>query len=136
MELPAIVTILALFEYMVFAFRVGLSRGKLGVEAPAISGNADWERLFRVQQNTLEQLIVFIPALWLFAYFISPMYGAGIGVVFLIGRVIYALAYVKEPGTRTLGFLSGFLATVVLLLGSLIGIGMSLAGLAVAGYAN
>ena len=64
MELPAIVTLLALLEYMFFAFRVGTSRAKYGVAAPATSGNPEWDRLFRVQQNTLEQLIIFVPALW------------------------------------------------------------------------
>ena len=63
MELPAIVTLIAIVEYMVFSFRVGLSREKYGVKAPATSGNEKWERLFRVQQNTLEQLIIFLPAL-------------------------------------------------------------------------
>ncbi|MGK0224135.1 MAG: glutathione S-transferase [Limisphaerales bacterium] len=105
-----------------------MSRSKYGVEAPATTGNAEWERLFRVQQNTLEQLIVFIPVLWIFSYFVSPVYGAAIGCVFLVGRILYSLAYVKEPSTRAVGFVSGFLTTVVLLVGSLIGIGMSLAG--------
>ena len=58
MELPAIVTMLALLEYMFFSLRVGLGREKLGVPAPATTGNAEWERMFRGQQNTLEQLIV------------------------------------------------------------------------------
>jgi glutathione S-transferase len=128
MELPAVVTILALVEYMVFTFRAGFSRSKFGVVAPATSGNPEWERLFRVQQNTLEQLIVFIPVLWIFSYFVSPFYGAAIGCVLLVGRILYSLAYVKEPSTRAIGFVSGFLTTVVLLVGSLIGIGMSLAG--------
>ena len=88
MELPAIVTMLALLEYMFFAFQVGTSRAKYGVTAPATSGHPEWDRMFRVQQNTLEQLIVFLPALWTFSYFVSPMIGAGIGAVFLVGRPI------------------------------------------------
>ena len=119
MELPAIVTLIALLEYMYFSFRVGTSRAKYEVAAPATSGHPEWERMFRVQQNTLEQLMVFLPALWIFSTFVSPTIGAGIGVVFLIGRPIYSANYVKNPESRTVGFVMGFLATFVLVLGGI-----------------
>ena len=102
-ELPAIVTLVALLEYMFFTFRVGMSRGKYDVAAPAISGNPEWERIFRVQQNTLEQLMVFLPALWIFSTLVSPTAGAAIGVVFLIGRPIYDASDGRDPGSRTAG---------------------------------
>lgn len=121
MQLVAIITALALVEYLFFAFRVGLGRGKYGVAAPATTGDPTWERLYRVQQNTVEQLMVFLPALWLCATFVGETIAAGLGVVFLVGRLVYSAAYIREPASRTAGFLMGLFANVALLLSGLLG---------------
>jgi glutathione S-transferase len=116
-----IVTALAILQFIVFGFRVGGARGKYGIKAPAITGNETFERFFRVQQNTLEQLLALLPGLYLFSRYFNPLVAAGLGVVYLIGREIYAATYVKDPAKRSLGFGLSFLPTVVLLLGGLIG---------------
>jgi len=122
MELPVLVTLAALLEYMFFTFQVGLVRGRFEVTAPATTGNEEWERYFRVQQNTMEQLIVFLPALWIFSTYVDPMIGAGIGMLFVIGRPIYYRSYIKDPKTRSAGFMVGYLATAVLMLGGIGGV--------------
>lgn len=121
-----IVTALALLQFIVFAFQVGGAREKYGVKAPAITGNEIFERLLRVQQNTLEQLIVFIPGLYLFGRYFNPLWAAALGVVYLVGRQIYAATYVKDPAKRSVGFGLTFLPTVILLLGGLIGAALHL----------
>jgi len=119
MEWIAIVTILALVEFMWLGVRVGAARGKYEINAPATTGNEIFERHYRVQHNTLEQLVVFLPALWLFGRYVSGSIGALIGVVFLIGRAMYAFAYVEDPTKRSTGFALTFVPNALLLLGAL-----------------
>jgi glutathione S-transferase len=122
----SLVTILALIMYLVVTVNVGRARVKHGVKPPAISGNPDFERVYRVQQNTLEQLSIFLPTLWIFAYFVSPIAAASLGMVWIGGRILYAWGYYQAAEKRGPGFGIGLLATIILLLGSLIGIGINL----------
>jgi len=115
-----LVIVLALLQYIFFSIAVGRARGKYGVHAPAIAGNEQFERYFRVHMNTLEQLIVFIPAVWLFAQFVSPHWAAGLGGVYLVGRVVYFLSYVKDPKSRGLGFALTSVPSLVMLVGVLV----------------
>jgi len=117
----AIVTALALIEYLGISLLVGRARGKYGIKAPATSGHPVFDRTFRVHQNTLEQLMIFLPSLWLFGTFVSGPWGALLGLVFVVGRVIYVQGYVADPEKRGTGFMIGALANMVLLLGGLIG---------------
>jgi glutathione S-transferase len=116
-----IVTVLAILQFIVFGFKVGGARGKYGVKAPATTGNEIFERLFRIQQNTLEQLVGFIPGIYLFSRYINPLWAAALGVIYLVGREIYAASYARDPGKRSLGFGLSFLPVVALLTGGLIG---------------
>ena len=116
-----IVTALAVLQFTVFGFRVGKARGRFGVKAPAITGNETFERYFRVQQNTLEQLIVFLPGLYLFSHYWNPLAAAVLGAIYLVGREIYAVTYVKEPSRRHIGYGLTFLPAVILVLGGLAG---------------
>lgn len=120
MEAIAIVTILALGQFIWFSVQVGSMRGKHQVKAPAIAGADEFERAFRIQQNTMEQLVVFVPALWMFGYLVNPYWGAGIGLVFIVGRFVYRASYLKDPASRGPGFMITFIPTAVMLVWSLI----------------
>ena len=116
-----IVTALALIQFFGFAFLVGKARAKFGVKAPAVTGHEMFERAFRVQMNTLELLIIFIPGLYLAAKYWSPYLAASVGAVYLIGRIIYAIAYVSNPAGRGLGFALSLGPSLLLIGAGLIG---------------
>lgn len=127
MELVAIIILLAIMQFIVFAAMVGWTRPRYGINAPKTVGNEDWERRFRVHQNTMEQLVSFIPAVWLCGTYVHIYLAAGLGLVYLIGRTVYAIAYLKDPDSRTPGTLITFIPIVILVLSSLIGIVLNLA---------
>jgi hypothetical protein len=111
----ALITLLTVLLMAATVFMVGWARGKFGVKAPAITGHADFERIFRVQMNTQEAALMFLPALWVAATFSIPTVSAWIGAAWLVGRVWYAWAYARG-GARGPGFLIGMLALLALLI--------------------
>jgi uncharacterized membrane protein YecN with MAPEG domain len=121
MPLVHLVIGLALVQFLYFAFAVGKARETWKVPAPATTGNEVFERYFRVQMNTLELLVVFLPASVLFAQYLSSYIAAALGVVYLIGRFVYFSSYVKEPKSRSLGYGLSVLPVMVLLGGALVG---------------
>jgi glutathione S-transferase len=112
--------VVALLQFFWFGWQVGVARGKYNIAAPAVSGNEMFERVFRVHMNTLEQLVVFLPSLWIFASFISPLWAAVLGAIFIVGRAVYARSYVKDPKGRSAGFAMTALPMLALLVGILI----------------
>jgi len=114
-----IVIALAAIQFLVFGMQVGAARGRYGVKAPAIAGNEIFERYFRVQQNTLESLVIFLPGIVLFSRYVNPLWAAGLGAIYLVGRQLYALAYVKDPASRGPGFGLSLLPIVTMLVGGL-----------------
>lgn len=115
----AVVTALMLIECYVFSILVGRERVRRKVPAPATTGDPVFERYFRVHQNTLEQLVLVVPALWMFAAYVSVAGAAGLGFVFAVSRYIYLRGYVADPARRGMGFGIGALVQMVLLLGAL-----------------
>ncbi len=121
MELVAIVIALAVVEYFYFTMRTGMVRGRTGVPAPAMSGHPEFDRQFRVQYNTIEQLIIFFPSILLFAIYVNEPVAAGLGLVFILGRGLYARGYRIDPSKRGPGFGLTLLSNVVLPVGGLVG---------------
>jgi len=124
--LPSLITVLALILYFVVSFNVGRMRVRHRIEAPATTGHPEFERAFRVQQNTLEQIVFFLPSLWLFTVTVSSDWAAALGCLWLVGRIIYAQSYYREPGARGPGFLIGLTASLVMLVGALVAIVIAL----------
>jgi glutathione S-transferase len=129
----ALVTVLAILSYFYTVVGVSRARQKYGVPVPAMTGNPDFERVVRVQMNTLEWMPIFVPLLWLFALYVSDIGGAGLGLVWIGGRVFYMVSYAKAAEKRGPGFGIQALVCGILLLGAVGGIVSSIAHSGLAG---
>jgi len=116
-----LVIALALAEFFLFGVAVARARTRYHVPAPATTGNADFERYFRVQANTLEQLIIFLPAIVLFAHYVNAYLAAALGALFIIGRAVYFQGYTKAAEGRHLGFGLSVIPSLILLIGGIFG---------------
>ncbi len=115
----ALVTLLALLVYFWMSLQVGRARGRSGIQAPAMTGDKLLERAIRVHYNTLEWLPIFLGSLWLFAIFWNELIAAALGIVWIVGRVVYSIGYMADPAKRSTGFMIQLLAAAVLLFGAL-----------------
>lgn len=116
-----VIVLLALVQYMYFGVAVGRARIRHDVRAPSITGDEVFERFHRAHQNTLEQLVIFIPAICAAGYFASSLLAVACGVAFLVGRAWYFRCYIVDPDTRGSGMLITSLASLILLTSALVG---------------
>ncbi|WP_291849393.1 MAPEG family protein [Bradyrhizobium sp.] len=116
----ALVTCLAVLVYFSSSILVSRARVQFGVKVPAITGDPDFERVFRAQMNTLEWLPIFLPSLWLFAIYLSDGIAALLGLVWVVGRILYILGYAKAAAKRGPGFAIQALAAIALWIGALV----------------
>lgn len=122
-SLPALVTLAMVLWYMVTVFQVGRARTKYKVYAPATTGDPGFERAFRVQMNELENMVVFLPSMWIYAVMGNPRNAAILGAIYLVGRIAYAIGYWAEARRRATGYYiatSAFAVTWALALGAAI----------------
>jgi len=124
----AVVTLLALALHFFLATRVAAARGRLGVPLPATTGNAEFERVFRVHMNTLEWLPIFLGSLWLCALYLSDVGAAALGIVWIVGRIAYFIGYRQAVERRLPGFAIQAISCILLFIGAAIGIGLRIAG--------
>ncbi len=117
----AFVVTLALLFYTWTVVNTAMARAKSGIKAPAVTGDIGLEIANRIQINTVEQMVIFLPALFLFDHFVNPWVAAALGLVWVIGRILYAYAYMRSPDKRGPGFGLTFLPSLVLLIGAIIG---------------
>lgn len=120
MTLVYLVIMVALLQFWLFGLAVGRARVKFGVAAPATAGNVDFERVYRVQMNTLEQLAILIPSILVYAHYINARWAAILGLIYVIGRFVYFFAYSKDAKKRGWGFLISSLPVMILMVGSII----------------
>lgn len=116
-----VIILLAILQYMIFSFLVGPTRGKYGVSAPKTVGNDDWERRYRVHQNTMEHLVAFIPAIWLCATYSYIEVAVVFGIIYLLARTHYAYSYIKDPKLRAPGAIFSFFPILFMVLAALAG---------------
>ena len=126
MALVNLLVLLALFQYIFFAARVSRARQTFGIAAPATIGHPVFERHYRVQVNTLEMLIMLIPAVWIASTYWNHLFVAAMHAIYIIGRHLYFLGYVEDPSKRSMGFLVSFVPIGILMLGGVAGAGWAI----------
>ena len=120
MRFVSIVALLAIIEYIVISIQTGRARTTYNIQAPATVGHPIFERWYRIQHNTLEQLIIFLPSLFLFANYAYPRLAGWLGLAFIVGRIVYTRSYLADPEARGPGFAISMGANLILVIGALL----------------
>ena len=121
-KLTAWVTLAVLGVYFWTGVMAGWARGKYKVMAPSMDGPLPFQSAQRVQANTLEQLPLVLAPLWLCAIYLGDAWAAGGGLLWCVGRILYALGYYRDPAKREFGFIVGMTACGALVAGSALGL--------------
>lgn len=122
MQMTAWITLAAMLVYIWMGYNVGKARMQCKVPAPAMDGPLPFQSAMRVQVNTLEQMALFLPSLWMCAYFLADRWAALGGALWIVGRIVYALGYYKAPAKREIGFGITFFSSAALMVGTVIGL--------------
>jgi len=128
MEYSIALILIALLQFIFFTGRAGFSREKYDIKAPKTVGNERWERIYRIQQNTMEQLLIFIPGTVIFSLYVSATWVLLPGILFIVGRHIYSRLYLESPENRGPGMVLSFFSNIFLVIAGLVGISMKLIG--------
>ena len=123
MQLVELVILLSVIQLVIFSFFVGRARTKFGLPLPSMAGNLQVERYIRGHLNSVESIVVFVPALTVASHYWNPAWIAGLGLIYIVGRTLYFIGYTQSVEKRGPGFLISALSTVAL-------IGLALVGLA------
>lgn len=126
MTFTVIAVMVALLQLAYFGIEVGRARGRYNVAAPAMSGHPEFDRYFRVQMNTVEQLVIIVPSAFAFAYVVSDLWAAVLVAVYIVGRIVYFKGYIADPEKRSAGFGISVMPGFILMIGSIIGAAMRL----------
>jgi uncharacterized MAPEG superfamily protein len=116
-----IVTCIMLIQLFAFGLKAGMAREKGQVKAPATTGDENYERRNRVHLNTLELIVIAIPSMWIFATHVHAFSAAGLGMIYVIGRIIFSKAYIADPDKRGTGFMISMLPVIIMMFGALVG---------------
>jgi len=119
----AFATLLDMVLYFFLSFTVSQGRRIYKIRSPLAEteGPEKFQRFYRMQMSLLEQLVFHLPTLWVAAYAMDDVFAALIGLIWLFGRLLYAVRYYQKPNRRIKGYIISMIANIILLIGAMAG---------------